>query len=269
MIGQTAVDTGARLVVFERDGQSLLHHRWYENGAWSPWYQLGAETISSAPSAVLVNGQPMVFARRDDGQLWQKYYDPQLGNWTGWLPLGGSITSAPAAVVVSGQPVVFARGYDGMAWRIQYDGAAGKWGAWTRVEGPVLGSAPSAAVWGTTLNLFATDTSGALLRTTAPIATAAFTGWSPVGVQLSSAPSAVVAGTRLVVFGRDLDGSLKHLFYENGSQSGWLSVTTGTTDSSPSATVTASGRLVVFASVASSVQQTYWDSQWINWADLR
>ncbi|MCE9577415.1 MAG: hypothetical protein K8W52_29975 [Deltaproteobacteria bacterium] len=268
MSGQSTVDTGSRLEVFERDASAgTLRHRYYDAAAghWTAWEPIGTEAITSAPTALMIGSRLTVFARRDDGALWHQFYEN--GAWSGWRTLGGSITSAPTAVMWAGQPHVFVRGYDGVLWMIAYDGVQQRWSSWVRVGSPVLGSAPSAAVYGGELHVFATNTAGGLIRTKTTAPFSAWADWVTPGVSLSSAPSAVVAGTRLVVFGRDPAGALGHIYYENGWTT-WLAITGGTIDTSPSATVTAQGRLVVFAKVGGEVEQTYWSNGWLTWTPL-
>jgi hypothetical protein len=119
------------------------------------WESLGG-VLTSAPDAVLFGGlddELLVFARGTDHALWSRAR--QSTTWTGWTSLGHLLASAPHAAVVQKETfAVVALGIDSAIWYTM----GGEWHS----LGGTFSSPPYAVAWGRYLDVFATDSHGAL-----------------------------------------------------------------------------------------------------------
>jgi hypothetical protein len=129
-----------RTDVFVRGGGNELVHKWFENGQWSGWENLGG--ILTTPPAVASpgSGRLNIFTRGTDGQWWGKWF---VGAWSDWSAtpdaccLDGDVTNSVAAT--SQAPLtldVFVIGANpaGALWRKAYNDYAGGWAAWQALD---------------------------------------------------------------------------------------------------------------------------------------
>lgn len=95
-------------VVLGTDGK--MYTAWYSptTSAWTGWQGFplstptGSAPFSSAPAAVVYDGQLEIFVRGNNGNIWQAFYNSGSG-WHGWSALAGtSSSSAPAATPYTG-----------------------------------------------------------------------------------------------------------------------------------------------------------------------
>jgi GH25 family lysozyme M1 (1,4-beta-N-acetylmuramidase) len=163
----------------------------------------------SGVSSVTYGGALRVFARGEDGALWQDIW--ANGAWT-WQRIGGRISGRPSALVDGGVLRVFARGVDGALWQARW--AGGGW-TWQSIGGKTS-SEPSAVLDGGLLRVFARGADGALWQ--AMGLNDEWT-WQSVGGRVISGPSAVLAGGLIRVFARGLDNALWQATLANGAWS--------------------------------------------------
>jgi hypothetical protein len=72
-----------------------------------------------------------LFATGDDGQLYQKWWDPpKMGadKWSEWAPLGGRLVGPPTATVSGERIDIMGVGADGHIWQLVWDGT--DWAPW-------------------------------------------------------------------------------------------------------------------------------------------
>ena len=250
-----------RIDLFTKGRDNSLHWKFYADGRWSGWEDLGTQ-ISSAPTATWWDGSRLdVFARGPAGQLVQRFY--QNGAWNpNTTDLGGQITSAPAVVSWGpGRLDVFARGTNGALYQKYFQRP--NWSAWINMGGGISSAPAVVSQKSGSLNVFARGTNNALY-------TRAFTGtWSPftsfAGATLASAPTAASwAEGRIDVFARDGSNNLIQRYFAGGKWSTAYTNLGGPIASAPAAVSWASGRLDIFShDPAGSLQQkTFQNTRW-------
>ncbi|MCP3136962.1 PASTA domain-containing protein [Pyxidicoccus xibeiensis] len=260
------LQTGGRLVVFDRGTDNAMWHRWQltRNGAWSDWGPLGGTWTSDPDCALNAPGGLVVFARGTDGAIWHCWQEGPDGDWSGWASLGGQWTSGPSALLqTGGRLVVFARGTDNAIWHRWQLSPNGDWsdwgplgGTWTSDPGCAL-NAPGGLV------VFARGTDNAIWHRWQEGPDGNWSGWASLGGQWTSAPSAaLLPGGKLSVVARGTDSKLwqRSQVSTNGSWGSWT-LFGGTATSDPDVALNADGSLVVFAlqpGNAVAVLRKYW-----------
>jgi len=197
-----------------------------------------------------------VFARGNDGALWQDAWNGST--WT-WQQIGGGILDGPSPVMHNGTLRVFARGLDSALWQAYFSN--GNW-SWQRIGGGIA-SSPSAVMHGNSLRVFARGNDGALWQY---IWDGSVWSWHVVGGGISSAPSAVVYGNTLRVFARGNDGALWQSYW-NGSNWVWQDLGGGLS-SGPSAVVYDNVLRVFARGNDGALWQDYWNGSTWNWQHL-
>jgi hypothetical protein len=99
-----------RTDVFVRGGGNELAHKWFANGRWSGWenlggYQTASPTVTSSPSLppnLPASGHMDVFIRGGDGALWHSHFNSgSRSQWADWHSLGGYIAEATSPTAAS------------------------------------------------------------------------------------------------------------------------------------------------------------------------
>jgi hypothetical protein len=164
-------------------------------------------------------GRDDVFARGDDGQLWQKVHTS--ATTTSWIPHGGYLTSDPDVTSSGSVVMVVARGGDNALWVDWWNGIV--WSGWSTLGG-YLASAPSVVSWGPSrADVFACGRDGAVW--TRSLTGATWSPWTTLFGMAYSAPDATSDGAgRLDVFVRGVNGAMWHRAYRDGAWGGWFSV---------------------------------------------
>jgi hypothetical protein len=253
------------LDVFGRDGRNRLVHKWYANGGWSGWEDLGG-TLTSDPAAVSWSRDRLdVFARGGDNQLVHKWFTG--GRWSGWEDLGGSLQSEPAVVSWGvGRLDVFALTTNGRLQHMWF--AGGRWSGWEDLGG-ALSSAPTATTWGERrLDVFGRGASGKLMHIW--FAGERWSGWEEQGSGLTSTPDALTRGQGwLDVFARGANNRLIHKWFANDAWSGWEELG-GTLSTAPAVASWGRTRVDVFAVDGENrlVHKWYTDGRWSGWEQL-
>src|SRR5262249_39841823 len=75
-----------RIDVFERSdprwvGGNTLRHKWFDNGQWSSWENLGGTTMSAPTLGSWTNNHLAVFIRNANTGLSVKSFNTGWGNW--------------------------------------------------------------------------------------------------------------------------------------------------------------------------------------------
>jgi subtilisin family serine protease len=222
-----AAESAVRL--YTRSEGGLLYQRSSAGAGWSKPTQIGAQTATSAPAAVLHAGATNVYARGADGMLQQKWCCSGSDGWSSWFSLGGPggqpITSGPAAVGHAGTVEVYARGSDGMLHRRSCCSGEG-WSGWSQVSGPLGGSitaAPAAASHAGAVELIVRGTDGLLYQKKA--AEGSWTQISgPGGQPVTSAAAVTSHAGALNVYVRGNDGLLYQKARTSEGWTGWFSL---------------------------------------------
>jgi hypothetical protein len=112
-----------RLDIFVLGSDKYLHQRWFKNGVWQRWVEIGLVDLSSDPSICSWGVEHLdLFARgekeRDLQHLW--YNHGWSIGW--WESLGGDLGSAPSAIALAvGRIDVFARNPAGKILHLAFD----------------------------------------------------------------------------------------------------------------------------------------------------
>jgi hypothetical protein len=125
------------------------------------WSRLG-DGLESRPAVVAwAENEMQVFVIRDDGQLWDIYWDGAA--WHDWHAHGGDLVGAPAACSWGADRIdVFARGRDGTLMHRWY--LPSGWQPWESL-GVHLDDDPEVSSWGPNrIDLFARSATGELLH---------------------------------------------------------------------------------------------------------
>jgi peptidoglycan/xylan/chitin deacetylase (PgdA/CDA1 family) len=133
--------SAGRLDVFMTGTNSVLYHKWFQDG-WFGWESLGGSLTSSPAAVSWSNGRIDVFARGSDGTLQHKWFS---GGWSGWESLGGQLASGGPAVSswAPGRLDVFTTGTDGALKHLWFSVG---WHSWESLGGS-LTSSPAAVSW--------------------------------------------------------------------------------------------------------------------------
>lgn len=249
-----------------------LKGQWVAHYPWSPWGP-GLEPEHVAP-AVASRGAGLldVFARGENGRLWQKSW--LADHWSPWQELGaGRLTSHPAAAadreLIGGlvpRLHVYVRGHNGQlaqrswttsGWNDQWDDLGGR-----------LTSAPAVAVIGRLRYVFVRghDHQLAYKRWNGE----EWSEWRDLGGSLTSAPAAVSWGPgRIDVFARGADNQLMHIRWNGDEWSEWRDLG-GRLTSGPAVSSWGPNRLDVFVrGHEGGLAQKRWNgTEWSEWRDL-
>lgn len=116
------------------------------------WESLGGPVTSGAAAASWGMQEIQVFAIRDDGELWSRYWDGDY--WHEWHSHGGQFSGQPAASARDADRIdVFAIDAGGTLLHLQWNGE--KWLPWEKVEGAPSNARAVTCSWsGERLDLF-------------------------------------------------------------------------------------------------------------------
>jgi outer membrane protein assembly factor BamB len=203
------------------------------------WTSVGGVITSGPDPASWAAGRTDVFARGQEGGLWDATWN---GSTWSWAFLGGLINADPAAVSWGTNRIdVFVRGIDNALWHRSFDGTS--WAPWEKLGG-VITSGPDVASWGANrLDVFVRGTEGGLWQVN-------WDGtswtWHFVGGRISSDPGAVASTVNHIdVFVRGTEGGLWQTSW-NGSSWTWTFLG-GVLSTGPDAASCAAGHLDVYA----------------------
>jgi Peptidase family M23/Repeat of unknown function (DUF346) len=262
-----------RLDVFTRGGDDRLKHRWFDNGEWSQWEDLGG-VLTADPTAVSWGeGRLDVFVRGTNHHLYHKYYRQGVGWSSGYDDLGGILTSAPdAASWAQDRLDIFARGGENQLvhkWFTRENG----WSDWEHLGGNLTSGPAAVADQPGRLNVFARGGDHQLVQ---KYYSGSWSSWQDLGGTLTSDPDAVSREPdRISVFVRGGGNRLFHKHYLRGE--GWSSFENfeGNLASAPGAASREPERINVFArNTNNQLVQRYYiagsspDAGWSAWQNL-
>ncbi|MEO7274634.1 MAG: hypothetical protein ABIX28_01880 [Vicinamibacterales bacterium] len=242
---------------------------------WSPWSPWGAglEPEFVAPAAASRGPDLLdVFARGENGRLWQKSW--LADHWGPWQELGaGRLTSHPAAIAdrspaggLVPRLLVYVRGFQNQLAQREWTLAG--WSEQWHDLGGRLTSAPAVAMIGGLRYVFVRghDHQLAYKRWNGT----EWSDWRDLGGTLTSAPAAVSWGPgRLDVFARGPANQLLHIRWNGEEWSGWRDLG-GRLTSGPAVASWGPGRLDVFVrGHEGGLAQKRWNGEeWSEWRDL-
>lgn len=222
-------------------------------------------------------GRIDVFARGEDGGLWQEYYS---GGWSGWAPLNVSLDSSPSVSSWGvGRLDLFYVGTDGSLDHYWYSTGSGGWQSVESLGTPpgvsIVG-APAAVSWGSgRIDVFVRGSNNQLYQEW--YGNGAWQPWVSLGGDINSSPTVTTWGPqRLDVFSTGPAGDLQHYWF-NGYGGGWqnwesLGYPGGgvTLSSAPGAVSWGGARLDVFGrGTNNQLYQEWFDATgWHPWVDL-
>ena len=266
-LAPTAVSWGSgRVDVFERGADNNIYHKWFANGGWSGWENLGGTTYDAPAVSSWGAGRLDLFVRGTDNVIYHKWYQDGYG-WSGWESLGGATYSAPTAVSWgSGRIDLFVRGTDNAIYQKWYQSG---WSGWVGISGPnTTYDAPSVSSWAPgRLDLFVRGTDNVIYHKWYQ---SGWSGWESLGGATYSAPTAVSWGSgRIDLFVRGTDNAIYQKWYQSG-WSGWVGISgPGTTYSAPSVSTWGVGRLDLFVrGTDNNLYHKYYSSGWSGWENL-
>jgi len=259
------------------------------------WADLGGKMASSPVALTWGPGRLDVFARGQDGHVYNKVWEQARGGWwpnqTGWADLGGTMADSPVAVAWgAGHIDLVARGQDGHIYNKVWEQASGSWWpsqtGWSDLGG-TMASSPVALTWGPgRLDVFARGQDGHVYSKVWEQSRGGWwpgqTAWSDLGGAMDDAPAAVAWGPgHIDLVARGKDGHVYNKVWEQASGGWWPSQTEwadlgGTMDDSPIALTWGPGRMDLFARGKDGhVYNKVWEQSrggwWPNqtgWADL-
>jgi hypothetical protein len=220
------------LRVAMRSANDELFVKSYEGG-WTNWTSFGTGAASEPTIVIDSNNQVSFFVRKYDNHVWTRVFYPANNTWSDWFDLGGNSNSAPSAIQTEDSRRLVVFARASDN-TIQHSYYSGGWQPWAKI------------------------TSSTRTFTSAPAA-------------------AVTNERRTVVFARGTDNDIWHTWYDQATSQWveWVLVPGGSGlnfTSAPAATVTAEGRVVVFAMRSdNSVWHNYYDpgaQSWANWTSL-
>ena len=89
-----------KIDIFIRGTDNALWHKWWVNGHWIEWENLGG-VLTNAPAACSWGPNRIdTFVRGTDNAMWHKWWYGH--NWSQWENLGGILKSAPTAAFWGG-----------------------------------------------------------------------------------------------------------------------------------------------------------------------
>lgn len=205
--------------VFVRGSDGALWHRWYANGQWQPWGNLGG-CIVGDPQAISPGPDRInVYVRGCDDRLYQKWY--ANGTWSGTFDLIGDweIKSNPVPVSWGSDHIdVFARGNDNALIHTWWSASAG-WQPWSSLGGSISGDPAPVSTGTEKLNVYAHGTDGHLVQRW--YANGTWAPWETLGDwAMTGRPKVIMARPGYFdVFGRGNDATLIHNWFAPGY--GW------------------------------------------------
>lgn len=226
--------------------------------SWSNWYSIQGYTTDS-PAATEFDppgSQPqlVVFARGQDGQVYEDTWSEPNGPWTGWYGIGGNIQGSPAVTAFGQQIQVFARGPDNQVWTDVWTLSTGTWSGWHSIQGQITGS-PTATSFSPPgqdpqVQVYARGTDGQIYEDVST-QTSGWTGWYGIAGSggTTGSPSAAAFGPYQVqLFADGTGGAVWQDVWSLSSNawSGWHSIG-GSVTSSPSATAFGQYQMQVYA----------------------
>jgi murein DD-endopeptidase MepM/ murein hydrolase activator NlpD len=258
------------LVARGKDGH-VYNKVWDQStGAWWPgqteWADMGGTMASSPVAVVWGPGRLDVFARGQDGRVYNKVWEQSRGGWwpgqTEWKDLGGAMADSPSAVAWGpGHIDLVARGKDGHVYNKVWDQSTGAWWPgqteWADIGG-TMASSPVVRTWGPgRLDVFARGQDGRVYNKVWEQSRGGWwpsqTEWADVGGTMADSPVAVTWGPgRMDLFARGQDGRVYNKVWEQSrggwwpSQTGWADLGGGVTDS-PAAVAWGPGHLDLVA----------------------
>lgn len=130
------------------------------------WESLGGLVVTGAAVASWGTDEVQVFAIRDDGQVWDRFWDGKA--WHDWHPHGGSFAGQlGASARDAGRIDVFAFDSSGLLQHLQWDGE--RWLPWEEVRDAPSQAKAVACCWsGGRLDLFLWDREGDLMHSEFP-----------------------------------------------------------------------------------------------------
>lgn len=178
------------------------------------WRAVGGVVTSGPDPSTWAANRMDVFARGQEGGLWDATWDGTSWSWTF---LGGLINADPSAVSWGANRIdVFVRGVDNALWHRAFNGVG--WLPWEKLGG-VITSGPDVASWGPNrLDVFVSGSEHGLWQVT-------WDGvswmWHFVGGVISSDPGAVSSqANRIDVFARGQEGGMWQASW-NGATWSW------------------------------------------------
>jgi hypothetical protein len=262
-IGATYWGADKNLGVFWRGTDNHLKHRRLTLGngknAWSDEQDLGGTLASDPAASSRANGVVDVFWRGTDNHLKHRSFFAADG-WSREEDLGGTLASAPAAV--SWEPFalyVFWRGTDGKLKQMCFDYASNGWRAESDL-GFLIPAEPTVMFrsYGI-MDVFWRGTDGALQHIWS-YDSANWIGVQNLGGTIAAGSSPAATARRdgwIDVVWRGTDYRAKHIGMDLHSHWSPVEDLGGNLASSPVATTTGDGRLVVFAKDAQTGQITH------------
>jgi len=108
------------------------------------WVSLGGALVGGAAVASWGTFESEIFAVRDDGEVWNRYWDG--ASWHPWEPMGGEFIGTPSASARDAARIdVLAIGADGVVQQRWWDGK--QWVPWRVVAGAPRGAAAVSCSW--------------------------------------------------------------------------------------------------------------------------
>jgi hypothetical protein len=196
-----------------------------------------------SPSAVLVGGRLYVAVRgMDGGSIYFGRVESVGSSSVVWQKLPGSTPSRPALASDGSKVYVVVRGGDNGIYVNVYDLYSASWSGWKRLSGSTA-KGPAAAVLGGKLHLVVVGSDGRSIYygqvdPAQLIGSSSYidVSWSVVDGFTDAEPSLATDCSKLYLAVKGLDSRVYVNIWE-GSWSGWERVPTGSTPSSPAATV--------------------------------
>lgn len=268
MVGPDATSWGpGRIDVVVRGGGNNIFHKYYDNSAWTPFWDLGGDAFSSPSICNSGTNRLDVFVRGGGDKLYHKYFTGTAWFPTGhWEDLGGILSSGPDAVSWGpGRIDVVVRGGGNNIYHKYFDGA---WSPFYNIGGAAA-SDPTICSWAPgRLDVFYKASNGNLMHSYYTTAAGGWSAWVNEGGTLNSSPDAVSWGpSRIDVIGRGGSNNIYQKYF-NGGWSAW--VNQGAVSSSdPSICSWGTNRLDIFIRGADNALHHKWfNGSWSAWESL-
>lgn len=225
--------------------------------------QQGGSRTLSRPAAIVFNGALNVFARGNDGQIYNQYWNGT--KWTGFASIGGNMNSDPATIVNGNALNVFATGADGQVYT-KYNAGNG-WSAWASLGATRVKGNPRVAKYNGELDVVALGTDGHPYKNTWQ-ADKGWGGWSSLGNYMDSSPTILQYGSELDVIMRGGDNAVYKDTW-NGNSWGGFAFLGARVAGNPDA-ISYGGQLDVWANSSSNrLWKRTWNGRgWGNWTDM-
>ncbi len=260
-----------RVDVFAVGTDGAAYHKYYGDGAWSGYQNLGGNfTIAPGMNAALPlttvswgKNHLDVYGRGPDGAVYQKWWNEATGLWEGWYSLGGSIVGSPVAVSWSpGRVDLFGIGTDGGVWHNAWDANLNgqKWSGWETLGGKFkLGMVAAVSSAPGKLDIVAVGSDNGIWH---KAWNKGWSDWKPLGGSFTQPPAMVAQGDGILnIFGLGTDKSLYTKSFYNGKWSnGWESLG-GNCVGRPSAVSLGLGHCTV---LVKGTDGGLYENRWIN-----